>query len=157
MKSRERWILGFCFFVSGATGLILEVAWSKQLSYILGSMLYGSVTVVAAFMGGLGIGSALAAHFAARLIRPVRAYAFIQLGTAACGAVSIPVFHATEPVFRYLFQTFEPGNSTFLLARFGVVFALMVAPATLMGLSLPVVVGAYARRKERYAFDAGLM
>ena len=52
MKSLERWTLGACFVVSGATGLILQVAWSKELSYILGSTLYGSATVVAAFMAG---------------------------------------------------------------------------------------------------------
>ena len=75
MKSRERWILGVCFLISGATGLILEVAWSKQLSYILGSSLYGTATIVAAFMAGLGIGGALAARFAGRFARPVRVYA----------------------------------------------------------------------------------
>src|SRR6516225_381227 len=96
MKSRERWILGVCFFVSGATGLILEVAWSKQLSYILGSSLYGSATVVAAFMAGLGLGSGLAGRLAGRFIWPVRVYAVLQFGIAICGAVSIPVFHAVH-------------------------------------------------------------
>src|SRR5262245_33284049 len=157
MKSLEKWILGACFVVSGATGLILQVAWSKELSYILGSTLYGSATVVAAFMAGLGIGSSLAGRFAERVTRPVRFYAFIQFGIAACGAVSIPVFRATEPLFRLLFQTFAPGQSTFLLVRFVVVFSLIVVPVTLMGMTLPIIVGAYARRKEKYGFDAGLI
>ncbi len=95
MKSLHQWILGACFVVSGATSLILQVAWSKELSYILGSTLYGSATVVAAFMAGLGIGSALAGRFAERLTRPVRSYAFMQFGIAVCGVVSIPVFHRT--------------------------------------------------------------
>src|SRR2546430_6746733 len=157
MKSLERWTLGACFVVSGATGLILQVAWSKELSYILGSTLYGSATVVAAFMAGLGIGSAIAGRVAERLVRPVRAYAFIQFGLAACGAISIPVFRATEPVFRFLFQTLTSGQSIFLLARFGIVFLLILAPVTLMGMTLPIIVGAYARRKQRYGFDAGLI
>ena len=155
MKSLERWILGACFVVSGATGLVLQVAWSKELSYILGSTLYGSATVVAAFMAGLGMGSGLAARFAGRLTRPVRSYAFIQFGIAACGALSIPVFRVTEPVFRFLFQTFAPAQSAFLLARFSVVFFLILIPVTLMGMTLPIVVGAYARRKEKYGFEAG--
>jgi spermidine synthase len=157
MKSIERWIVGACFVVSGATSLILQVAWSKELSYILGSTLYGSATVVAAFMAGLGIGSAVAARFAERLTRPVRAYAFIQFGIAACGAISIPVFRATEPVFRFLFQTFAPGEAGFLLARFLVVFFLILVPVTLMGMTLPIIAGAYARRKEKYGFEAGLI
>ncbi len=155
MKSLERWILGACFVVSGATSLVLQVAWSKELSYILGSTLYGSATVVAAFMAGLGIGSALAGRFAERLTRPVRSYAFIQFGIAACGAISIPVFRSMEPVFRLLFQTFALGQTTFLLARFGVVFLLILVPVILMGMTLPIIVGAYARQKEKYGFEAG--
>src|SRR4030095_3071003 len=157
MNSLERWILGACFLISGGTGLILQVAWSKELSYILGSTLYGSSAVVAAFMAGLGMGSGLAARFAERLPRPVRSYAFIQFGIAACGAISIPVFRAMEPIFRILFQTLTPGQSAFLLARFGIVFLLILLPVTLMGMTLPIIVGAYARRKERYGFDAGLI
>ena len=42
-----------CFFVSGAAGLLYEVAWSKQLGYLLGNSLHASATVVAAFLGGL--------------------------------------------------------------------------------------------------------
>src|ERR1041385_2708056 len=157
MRSLERWILGACFVVSGATGLILQIAWSKELSYLLGSTLYGTATVVAAFMAGLGIGSALAGGFAERFTRPVRSYAFIQFGIAACGAVSIPAFRAMEPVFRVLFQTLAPGQSAFLLARFSIVFLLILVPVTLMGMTLPIVVGSYARQKERYGFEAGLI
>src|SRR5262245_20210701 len=102
MKSTDRWVLGSCFFVSGATGLVLQVAWSKELSYILGTTLYAVATVVAAFMAGLGIGSALASRLAARFTHPVRAYAFLQFGIGICGALSIPVFRATEPIFRFL-------------------------------------------------------
>src|SRR5438874_11872308 len=115
MKLRDRLILGFCFFISGATSLILQVAWSKELSYILGNTLYAVATVVAAFMAGLGIGSALAGRFAGRIIQPVRAYAFVQFGVAVCGAFSIPIFRATEPVFRFLFHALEPQRGAFLL------------------------------------------
>ena len=83
MKFPERWLLGACFLVSGATGLVLQVAWSKQLSYILGRTLYGSATVVAAFMAGLGLGSALAGRFAHRVTRPVRSYASSNSGFEA--------------------------------------------------------------------------
>ena len=53
MNSRHKLLLGTCFFLSGATSLVLEVAWSKELSYILGNTLYAVATVVAAFMAGL--------------------------------------------------------------------------------------------------------
>ncbi len=157
MKSREKWLLGICFFFSGGTTLALEVAWSKELSYILGNSLYSIATVVAAFMAGLGIGSAMASIYAKRVKNPIRAYAFMQCAIAVFGALSIPVFRATEPVFQALYQSLEPGSGAFLLARFLVVFALMLVPATLMGMTLPVVVGAYARQREVYSFEAGML
>lgn len=157
MNSRDKWLLGICFFFSGATTLALEVAWSKELSYILGNSLYSIATVVAAFMAGLGIGSALASIYAERVKSPVRAYALLQCAIAAFGALSITVFRATEPVFQGLYQSLEPGAGMFLLVRFLVVFALMLLPATLMGMTLPVVIGAYARRREAYSFEAGIL
>jgi len=157
MKLRNRLLLGFCFSISGATSLILQVAWSKELSYILGTTLYAVATVVAAFMAGLGIGSALASRLAERFTQPVRAYACLQFAIGICGALSIPMFRATEPVFRFLFQTLGPQQSAFLVTRFSLTFALMLVPVTMMGMTLPIVVGAYARSKEKYGFDAGII
>ena len=37
-----------CFLLSGAAGLVHEVAWSKQLGYLLGSSLHAMATVTAA-------------------------------------------------------------------------------------------------------------
>jgi predicted membrane-bound spermidine synthase len=51
------------FFFSGATSLSLEVAWSKELSYLLGVDIYATTTVVTAFMAGLGLGAVLVARF----------------------------------------------------------------------------------------------
>jgi tetratricopeptide (TPR) repeat protein len=33
----------------------------------------------------------------------------------------------------------------------------MLAPVTLMGMTLPIVIGVYARRKKKYGFDAGII
>ena len=46
-----------CFFTSGAAGLLYEVVWSKQLSYLLGNSTHAVATVVAAFLGGLALGA----------------------------------------------------------------------------------------------------
>ena len=43
------------------SSLALEVAWSKELSYLLGVYIYAATTVVTAFMAGLGLGALLAA------------------------------------------------------------------------------------------------
>src|SRR5689334_453900 len=116
MKSLERWILGACFAISGATSLVLQVAWSKELSYILGSTLYGSATVVAAYMAGLGIGSALAC------IHPVR-HRRMRRGLHSgfsCDGTGIPVSFSNlcagrgrispRSIPRCLFPDIDSGN-----------------------------------------------
>jgi spermidine synthase len=157
MSIREKWLLGVCFFASGATSLALEVAWVKELSYVLGNTLCAVSTVIAAFMVGLGLGSGLAGRYAQLVRTPVMAYAVMEWIIALCGMASIPLFRSTEPLFRLLYNTLEPGHGTFLLARFAVVFVVMMVPVTLMGMTLPVVVGAYGRRKKRYDFEAGIL
>src|SRR5262245_21648319 len=107
MRRRERWFLGSCFFLSGATSLVLEVAWSKELSYLLGNTLFAVSTVVAAFMAGLMLGSLVAGRTAGRFPRPVRAYALLQGAIGVLGALSIPAFHATGPLFRAIHGAIE--------------------------------------------------
>ena len=135
------WFLLFPFFVSGATSLALEVAWSKVLSYLLGVDLYASATVVTAYMAGIGLG----AHLSVRLPHPWRrsplTYALLQGIIGLFGLVSLPLFWATQPLFTLLYGLFSASGALFLLLRFLVVFSLMLVPATLMGMTLPVLAG----------------
>ena len=51
-----RAILLACFFLSGSSGLILESLWTRQLGLVFGSTTLAISTVLATFMGGLGLG-----------------------------------------------------------------------------------------------------
>ena len=46
-----------CLFVSGASGLIYEVAWVRSLELVFGATSFAVATVLAAFTGGLALGS----------------------------------------------------------------------------------------------------
>ena len=52
-------ILAF-FFISGLTGLIYEILWSRLIIKIIGSAPFAVSIVLTVFMGGLGLGSYLA-------------------------------------------------------------------------------------------------
>jgi len=49
------------FFLSGAAGLIFQVAWVYRCSLVLGSSVAAVTVVLSAFMGGLAAGNAAAA------------------------------------------------------------------------------------------------
>src|SRR3989442_1155147 len=58
-RSKQDWLLLvglFCFFFSGAAGLIYQVVWTRMLTQIFGNTTYAIATVLSAFMAGLAIG-----------------------------------------------------------------------------------------------------
>jgi spermidine synthase len=149
-------VLLIAFFFSGATSLSLEVAWSKELTYLLGVDMYSTTTVVTAFMAGLGLGALLVARSDRWIQASIKTYGLLQLVIGFCALLSIPLFRLTQPLFSFLFNFLGYDSASFLLIRFLVVFGFMLIPVTLMGMTLPVVVGAtYKSVKTSYAYLAG--
>src|SRR5687767_6151037 len=77
-----------CFFLSGASALIYEVVWVRQLSLVFGVTLHAISAVLASFMAGLALGSVLAGIFADRIRYPAVFYAVCELGIALAGVLS---------------------------------------------------------------------
>ena len=149
-------VLLLAFLFSGASSLSLEVAWSKELTYILGVDMYATTTVVTAFMGGLGLGALLATYILRRFRASLKIYGLLQVAIGCFGMISIPLFRATRPLFSLLYHQLEYSSGWFLLARFLIVLGFMLIPVTLMGMTLPVVVGACSENmKGCYAYLAG--
>lgn len=146
-----------CFILSGATSLMLEVAWSKELSYLLGNSLHGVSTVVAAFMAGLALGSAVASRIERRVANPVWAYGAFQLAIGGYALVSLPLFRALEPGLRGLFVAAGAGSGPGILLRFAVVFLLLGLPVVLMGMTLPLLARAMTSGGARLERGGGLL
>ena len=83
-------LVAVCFLLSGATGLIYEVLWARMLGLVFGVTTLAISAVLAAFMGALALGSALAARFAPRINRPVRVYALIEI-VVGVYALAVPL------------------------------------------------------------------
>ncbi len=132
-------LVGLCFIFSGATGLIYEVLWARMLGLVFGATTLAVSTVLAAFMGGLALGSALAGKFADRIRRPLSAYGWLEIGIAVY-AVSVPfLFHLVDKLYAIIWQQFHPGFFAFSLWRFLLSCLLLLVPTTLMGATLPIL------------------
>ena len=53
----EPWLLYAIFFISGWAALVYQVLFSKQLTYVFGSMSTATNTVLATYMGGMALGT----------------------------------------------------------------------------------------------------
>jgi spermidine synthase len=142
------WLVGFCFVLSGATGLIYEVLWARMLGLVFGATTFAISAVLAAFMGGLALGSALAGKLAARIKRPLRAYGIIEIGIAVY-AIAVPLlFRLIDYFYAFIWEQFRPGFYSFSLWRFVLSCLVLLVPTTLMGATLPVLSAALLRSPD---------
>lgn len=127
------------FVVSGATGLVYEVTWFRNLSLIFGASFESSSIVLAAFMGGMSLGGFVFGRIASRFDRPLRVYALLELGIGGVALVLPSILRAIDALYLGL----APGDGTvdagLLALRSLFAFASLVLPTFLMGATLPVV------------------
>ncbi len=76
------------FAASGASGLMLEVVWSRMLGWLLGATTWSVMTVLIAYMGGLGLGGILWGRWAGSSRRPLRLFGLMEI---AIGLYSLAV------------------------------------------------------------------
>jgi spermidine synthase len=141
-------IIAACFILSGATGLIYEVLWARMLGLVFGATTLAVSTVLAAFMGGLALGSALAGRVAGRIRRPVRAYGFLEIGVAVYALVVPLLFSVIDNLYAIIWQHFHPSFFVFSSLRFVLSCVMLLVPTTLMGATLPLLTAALNRSAD---------
>jgi predicted membrane-bound spermidine synthase len=147
----SRLLVPACFFFSGAAGLALEVVWSKYLSLLLGNSVHGVATVVAAFLGGLGIGAALAGQRAAGVRNPLAGYAILESIVGILALISPFAYQLGRPLFAGLYESLGGTGPLFHGVRFVLLFATLLVPTIAMGATLPLIVEDASRRRPREA------
>ena len=148
-KDSTIFLIGLCFVLSGATGLIYEVLWMRMLGLVFGATTLAVSTVLAAFMGGLALGSALAGKLAPRIKKPVATYGWIEIGIAAYALLVPLLFRLIDHVYVLIWQQFQPGFFAFSLWRFVLSSLVLLVPTTLMGATLPVLAAALVHSSGR--------
>src|SRR5438477_7321180 len=110
--------LAICFLFSGATGLIYEVVWARMLGLVFGATTIAISAVLAAFMGGLALGSAVAAKRIVRITKPLRAYALIEIGIGLYALIVPTLFRLADSAHAAIWQRVHPGFYSFAILRF---------------------------------------
>jgi len=131
--------LAMAFFFSGAAALVYQVLWVRMLGLVFGNTTYAISTVLAAFMGGMALGSWLLGRYADKPgFRPVRALALIEAGIGAYCALSPLLFSGAAKVY-ILAQQGDLSLPAVTLLRFLLSSAILLLPTALMGGTLPVM------------------
>ena len=131
-----------CFVLSGVSGLVYEVVWTRKLTLYLGSTTLATSISLAAYLGGLALGAWLLGVVADRLRRPAAVYGALEVAIGAYGLVSLRLLDAVGPLYVRVQAALAPASWWGGVAQFALVGAVLVVPTVLMGGTLPVLVRA---------------
>lgn len=145
----------FGFGLSGAAALIYEVVWTRSLSLVMGSSTYAVSTMLAAFMAGLSVGGGIGAYLSPQIKRQYLAFAWCEFGIGLTGLMTIPVIMAATPLYIKSFYAFHLSFQAFSVVQFLIVFLIMGAPTTLMGLTFPLVIKMFSEEGKDVGTQAG--
>ncbi|MBP6875725.1 MAG: fused MFS/spermidine synthase [Candidatus Eisenbacteria bacterium] len=143
-------LLLLAFFLSGIAGLVYEIAWMRSLELVFGGSTPAVSTVLAAFMGGLALGSGiLGRRFDRMKLRPLTLYGYLEAGIAVAALIVPLGLGLSSALYRASYGVEGPGFGAGIL-RFALVFIVLVIPTMLMGATFPAIVRAYdEERRER--------
>ena len=146
------------FAASGAAALIYEVTWTRLLTLQIGHGLAAASTVLAAFMGGLAIGSAAGGRYSASLEprRALRLYGILELAIGVL-ALALPFeLAALSPLLASAYAD-GAGGATFAALRIASSLLLLSIPAAAMGATFPAASRWFIHSAQAAARDAGVM
>jgi spermidine synthase len=111
------------FAGGGCAALIYEVVWFQLLQLVIGSTAVSLGLLLAAYMGGLCIGSLLLPRVISPRFHPLRTYALLEFGVGVMGILALFLI----PLLGY---TWWPRSLSALY---------LLPPTVLMGASLPAL------------------
>jgi spermidine synthase len=127
-------VLLLLFAASGCSALIYEIVWYQLLQLVIGSTAVSLGVLLAAFMGGLCLGSLGLPRMArARQMHPLRVYALLELGIGACGILALVAIPLLDRVYVAAVGHGMPA----ILFRALICAICLMPPTILMGASLP--------------------
>ncbi len=140
MQTVARLVAYGLFFFSGATALVYQVTWLRDLSLIFGASFQATSIVLASFMGGLAIGGFLAGRLSERMARPLAVYGALEVAIAIFAVLLPGLLQGVDNY--YVSAAHEAGGVTPFLntMRFIFAFGVLVLPTIFMGATLPVLI-----------------
>ncbi len=151
------WVL-ICFFLSGMTGLMYQLLWTRMIVKIIGGAPFAVTIILTVFMGGLGLGSFLAGRWVDRLGQQrqlLRLYGALEIAIALY-ALAIPaLLHVFRPAYVLVYNELAGQFLLYHLLTFAGCTLLLLFPVICMGATLPVLCRFYVSALHRLGTHTG--
>jgi spermidine synthase len=123
------------FAGSGCAALIYEIVWFQLLQLVIGSSAVSLGLLLAAYMGGLCLGSLALPRFVSARLHPLRVYAALELGIGFFGIVAL----FGVPLVGRIYAAGAGTGLIGLIFRGAIAAVCLLPPTFLMGASLPAI------------------
>lgn len=130
--------LSIAFFLSGFSALLFQVAWQRLLTVNYGIGCDSITIIVSIYMFGLGLGGLCGGVFARGLKYPVLAYIACELSIGLIGLAS-----------PFLLLNAQIPQAA--------IFAFLIVPTLLMGMTLPFLIEHMSRIKSEYLSSVSML
>ena len=145
-----RWAVFALFFVSGATALVYQIPWVRNLTLTFGASHEAVGIVLAAFMGGLAIGGFVFGRLSERVRRPLRLYGLLELGIGVMAFLLPTLLRLVDGIYISAALETEGVSPALQLMRVGLAFGVLLLPTILMGGTLPVLAKLMVSRSTEF-------
>lgn len=142
-------VLLVTFAIVGATALAYEISWTRLLSTLLGSSTYAFTLMLATFLAGIVVGSAVFEKWS-RSARPLTFATFSHTQTAiAVGALFFLLFFRQFPsLIPQLLRLTHHTFTGLLFAQFSICVLAMFPVAVIFGFNFPLVVALFVGNRH---------
>jgi predicted membrane-bound spermidine synthase len=144
-------------FLSGMCGLVFQVSWFREFRLLFGASTAASSAVLAVFMGGLGIGSAVLGNRADRARRPLAMYALLELSIALVAALSPLLIDVLHGFYISSGGQLALGFPAATVVRLAIAAMVLGGATFLMGGTLPAAVRAVTVCEDHQRRGAALL
>jgi spermidine synthase len=151
------WRLVGLFTLSGVSGLIYQVVWSRLIVLIFGSATYAVATVLGVFFFGLALGSYLAGRYASRFSGQLALYGYLEIGVGAYAGLFFVLLSAVQGLHGIVFPWIYESQTMLILVRISLSGLLLLPPTILMGATLPVISALLTRSSRYLGQDFGIV
>jgi predicted membrane-bound spermidine synthase len=142
---------------SGCAALVFQIAWMRELRLVFGATTAAAAAVLAIFMAGLGIGSAVLGKLADRVPNPLRMYGMLEVAIALSAATTPWLVAWAGSIYLGMGGQETLGVANATLVRLLIAAAIMAVPTVLMGGTLPAAVRSVTRATDVHRRALGVL
>jgi spermidine synthase len=155
LGSRGRAVVLVAFMLTGFAALAAEVVWTRALALVIGTTVYAFSAMLATFLLGLAIGSAVFSRIADRTRRPRMTLGIVAAAIGVTVFLTSLAFGRLPVAYLGLGQRLGWGWAPMMWAQFLFCLLAMLAPTFLMGGTFPFVARIYVTDPARVGRGVG--